>query len=142
MSECYHKHSQLNHIRSSCSFLSRRSRIAITNLFKNGKALGAESSARGCFLEKKILYFRKVFGETNHIGGLFSKRWLQEPLQNIRWITFQQDLTACRRQLLLQRAPSYIWQGFRNHVWLQKQMEIEIIKLRVNSRSSHRRCSV
>ena len=72
----------------------------------NGKALGVESSARGCFIEKKILYFRNVFGETNHIGGLFSKRWLQEPLQNIRWSTFQQDLTACRRQLLSQRAPS------------------------------------
>ena len=34
------------------------------SLFTNdGKALGAESSARGCFVEKKILYFRKAFGE-------------------------------------------------------------------------------
>ena len=72
----------------------------------NGKALVVELSARGCFVEKKILYFRNVFGKTNHIGGLFSKRRLQEPLQNIRWSTFQQDLTACRRQLLLLRAPS------------------------------------
>ena len=72
----------------------------------NGKALVAESSARGCFVEKKILCFRKVFGEINHIGRLFSKRWLQEPLQDIRWSTFQQDLTGCRRQLLSQRAPS------------------------------------
>ena len=52
---------------------------------------------RWYFVEKKILYFRKVFGETTHIGGLFSIRQLQEPLQNIRWSTLQQDLTACRR---------------------------------------------
>ena len=61
----------------------------------NGKALGAESSARGCFVEKKILYFRKVFGKTN-IGGLFSETQLQELLQNIRLSTFQQDLTSYR----------------------------------------------
>ena len=111
MSGCYRKHFQLNHIRTSCIFLSRRSRIVITNLFKNTlqresasmkiclqimETLNAESSARWCFVEKKILYFRKVFGETTHIGGLFSKRRLQESLQNIRWSTLQQDLTACR----------------------------------------------
>ena len=84
MSECVCKHFQLNHIRTSY-------------IFHNGKALGAESSARGCFVEKKILYFRKGFGETNHIGGLFSKRRLQEPLQNIKMSTLQQDLTVCRR---------------------------------------------
>ena len=27
----------------------------------NGKALGLESSTRGCFIEKKILYFRNFF---------------------------------------------------------------------------------
>ena len=93
-------------------FLSRRSRIVITNLFKNTlqrksasmkicldimETLNAESYVRCCFVEKKILYFRKVFDETTHIGGLFSRRWLQEPLQNISWSTLQQDLTACRR---------------------------------------------
>ena len=36
----------------------------------NGKALGAESSTTGCSVEKKILYFWKAFGETNHTGGL------------------------------------------------------------------------
>ena len=92
-------------------FLSRHSRIVIAKLFKNAlqresasmkiclhimETLNAESSAR-CFVEKKILYFRKIFGETTHIGGLFSKRRLQESLQNIRWSTLQQDLTACRR---------------------------------------------
>ena len=56
--------------------------------------------------------------------------------------TLQQDLIACRRYLLSQRASPWIWQGFWNVVWLQKQMEIEIIKLWVNSRSSHQRCSV
>ena len=93
-------------------FFSRSSRIVITNLFKNTlqrksasmkiclhiiETLNAESSARGCFVEKKILYFRKVFGKTTHIGGLFSNRRLQEPLQNIRWNPLQQDLTACGR---------------------------------------------
>ena len=40
----------------------------------NRKTLDAESSARGSFVEKKILYFRKVCRETTHIGGLFFKR--------------------------------------------------------------------
>ena len=51
------------------------------------------------FCRKENTLFQKRFGETNHIGGLFSERQLQETLQNIRWSTFQQDLTACRRSL-------------------------------------------
>ena len=78
----------------------------------NRKTLDAELSTRGCFVKKKVLDFRMVFGETNHIGGLFSIRGFQEPLQNITWSTFQQDLTASRCYLLLQRAPSFHVAGF------------------------------
>ena len=35
ISRCYRKLFQLNHIRTSCFFLLRRSRIVITNLFKS-----------------------------------------------------------------------------------------------------------
>ena len=82
-------------------FLLRRSRSVITNLFKNtllqylftynGKTLAVESSTRGYFVKKKILYFSK----TTHIVRIFSQRRIQEPLQYIRW-----------------RAPSLTWQGF------------------------------
>ena len=120
--ECYQKHFQLNHTKSSCIFFIKTLQNCDNQSFQeyftekvcfneslftyNRKALGIESSARGCFVENKILYFRNIFGKTNHIGGLFSERRLQEPLQNIRWSTFQQNLTACSHQLLLQKAPS------------------------------------
>ena len=38
------------------------------------------------------------------------------------------------KQILSQTAASKIWQGFWNRIWLQKQMEIKIIKLWVNSK--------
>ena len=57
--------------------------------------------------KRKCLISEWFLGETNHIGGLFSIRGFQEPLQNITWSTFQQDLTASRCYLLLQRAPSF-----------------------------------
>ena len=82
----------------------------------NGKALGAESSARGCFVKKKYfiserflvkqIYWRIIFQEvafqksfwwSKSYWRIIFQEWLQEPLQNIRWSTFQQDLTACRR---------------------------------------------
>ena len=49
-----------------------RPRIVTTTLLKiiftyNGKTVDDESSARGSFVKKKILCFRKVFGETSHI---------------------------------------------------------------------------
>ena len=67
------------------------------NLYnQNGRTLNSESYARGCFVEKKILYLGKVFRKTCRIGGLLSKRQPQEPLQNIGWSTLQRDLAGCR----------------------------------------------
>ena len=48
MSECYRKQFQLNNIRTSCIFLSRRSRIVITNLFKK-ILLRKSASMKVCF---------------------------------------------------------------------------------------------
>ena len=55
MSECYRKQFQLNNIRTSCIFLSRRSRIVITNLFKK-ILLRKSASMKVCFYIMEKLY--------------------------------------------------------------------------------------
>ena len=95
---------QLNHIKSSCIFLSRRSRIVTTNLFKN--TLQRKSVPEDVLLKRKYFTSETFLANQIILNDHFPRGELQEPQQNIRQSTFQQDLTASRHQLLSQRAPS------------------------------------
>ena len=98
--------------------------------YNGKKALGVESSARGCFVEKKILYFRNVFGETNHIGGLFSKGRLQEPLQKMehfptRLNSLQTLATVAKSSIFTYDRSSETTSDYENK-WRQRSLNYEL----------------
>ena len=69
-------------------------------------------------LSKEYTLVKEGFWQNNSYCRIIFPEADPRTLQNIRWSTLQQDLSS-----ILDMA------GVLNHIWLLKQMEIEIIKL-------------